>query len=34
MLLRDLQAEKPLTDIASWIADHNKPLPYGSDNWK
>jgi alpha-beta hydrolase superfamily lysophospholipase len=34
MLLRDLQAEKPLTDIAAWIADHNNPLPYGSENWK
>jgi len=34
MLLRDLQAEKPLTDIAAWIDDHNKPLPYGRDNWK
>jgi alpha-beta hydrolase superfamily lysophospholipase len=33
MLLRDLQREKPLTDIAVWIADHNKPLPYGSVNW-
>jgi alpha-beta hydrolase superfamily lysophospholipase len=34
MLLRDLQGEKPLTDIAAWIADHNKLLPYGTDNWK
>jgi len=34
MLLRDLKAEKPLTDIADWIADHSKPLPYGRDNWK
>jgi len=34
MLLRDLKAEKPLADIAAWIADHNKPLTYGRDNWK
>lgn len=34
MLLRDLQGEKPLADIAAWIADHNNPLPYGTDNWK
>ncbi|MBC7963359.1 MAG: lysophospholipase [Steroidobacteraceae bacterium] len=34
MLLRDLQGEKPLADIAAWIADHNDPLPYGTDNWK
>jgi alpha-beta hydrolase superfamily lysophospholipase len=35
MLLRDIQAEKPLTDIAAWIADQNKPLPFGSGsgNW-
>ena len=33
MLLRDLEAEKPLSDIATWIADHNKPLPYGTDRW-
>jgi alpha-beta hydrolase superfamily lysophospholipase len=33
MLLRDLQAEKPLADIAAWIADHNAPLPYGTDRW-
>jgi len=33
MLLRDLQAEKPLADIATWIADRNKPLPYGTDKW-
>ena len=34
MLLRDLQREKPLADIAAWIADHNNPLPYGTDHWK
>jgi alpha-beta hydrolase superfamily lysophospholipase len=34
MLLRDLNGYKPLTDIVAWIADHNKPLPYGRDNWK
>ena len=34
MLLRDLQGEKPLADIASWIADHDCPLPYGTDNQK
>jgi alpha-beta hydrolase superfamily lysophospholipase len=34
MLLRDLQGEKPLTDIESWIADHNNPLPYGKSDWK
>ena len=33
MLLRDLQREKPLTDIAVWIADHNRALPYGTDSW-
>jgi alpha-beta hydrolase superfamily lysophospholipase len=34
MLLRDLQGEKPLADIATWIANHNNPLHYGTDNWK
>ncbi len=34
MLLRDLQGEKPLADIAAWIACHDGPLPYGSDRWK
>jgi len=29
MLLRDLHREKPLIDIASWITNRNKPLPYG-----
>lgn len=32
MLLRDLYREKPLIDIATWIADHNRPLPYGTIN--
>jgi alpha-beta hydrolase superfamily lysophospholipase len=34
MLLRDLHGEKPLIDIATWITDHNTPLPYGTDRWK
>lgn len=34
MLLRDLHREKPLLDIVAWIADHNKPLPYGTASWK
>jgi len=34
MLLRDLQGEKPLADIAAWITDHDNPLPYGTYNWK
>ena len=34
MLLRDLQGEKPLADITAWIADHDKPLPYGTYSWK
>ena len=34
MLLRDLQAEKPLADIAAWIADHRTRLPYGSERWE
>jgi len=33
MLLRDLYREKPLIDIATWITDHNNPLPYGTVNW-
>jgi len=33
MLLRDLQGDKPLTDIAAWIADKNSALPYGKDSW-
>ncbi len=33
MLLRDLQGEKPLADIAVWVTDRNQPLPYGKDNW-
>ena len=31
MLLRDLQAETVLIDIAAWIADATQPLPSGSD---
>jgi len=34
MLLRDLQGEKPLADIAAWIADHDNHLPYGAHSWK
>lgn len=34
MLLRDLQSEKPLTDMAAWIEDHNRRLPNGTDKWK
>lgn len=34
MLLRDLQGEKPLADIAAWINDHNTPLPFGTDQWQ
>ncbi len=33
MLLRDLQGDKPLADIAAWIADHHVTLPYGTDSW-
>jgi acylglycerol lipase len=33
MLLRDLQADKPLADIAAWITDHKQPLVHGTDNW-
>ena len=34
MLLRDLQGEKPLADIAAWIGDHHAPLPCGSESWE
>lgn len=34
MLLRDLQGEKPLADIAAWITSQSKPLPYGTENWQ
>lgn len=34
MLLRDLHREKPLIDIATWISDNSKPLPYGTVNWQ
>ncbi len=30
LLLRDLHREKPLIDIATWITDRTKPLPYGT----
>jgi alpha-beta hydrolase superfamily lysophospholipase len=33
MLLRDLQAEKPLADIVAWITDHATPLPFSTDTW-
>ncbi|HBA73574.1 MAG TPA: alpha/beta hydrolase [Geobacter sp.] len=33
MLLRDLQAEKPLADIVAWVTDHDNPLPNGRDNF-
>jgi alpha-beta hydrolase superfamily lysophospholipase len=29
MLLRDLQGEKPLADIAAWVAHRATPLPWG-----
>ena len=31
LLLRDLQGEKPLADIVSWISDHDNLLPHGTD---
>lgn len=31
MLLRDLKAERVLTDVAAWIADAEAPLPSGAD---
>lgn len=34
MLLRDLQGEKPLADIAAWINDHTIDLPYGTKDWQ
>lgn len=33
MLLRDLQGDKPLADIAAWVTDRSTPLPYGADSW-
>lgn len=33
MLLRDLEGEKPLADIAAWIVDHDCSLPYGAAVW-
>ena len=32
MLLRDLQAEKPWSDIAAWIENRLAPLPSGADS--
>jgi len=32
MLLRDQQSEKPLADIAAWIANHNNTFLYGTNN--
>lgn len=34
MLLRDLQGEQPLADIAAWIADRTAPLIYGRSSWQ
>ena len=34
MLLRDLGAERVLTDIAIWIKDHEAPLPSGRERTK
>lgn len=34
MLLRDLHADQPLTDIATWIADPAAPLTYGRSRWQ
>ncbi len=34
MLLRDLQAEKPLADIVAWVTDRNGSLPYGAERWE
>ncbi|MDD2851942.1 MAG: lysophospholipase [Desulfuromonadaceae bacterium] len=33
MLLRDLQREKPLADIAAWVSNRNGRLPFGKDTW-
>jgi alpha-beta hydrolase superfamily lysophospholipase len=33
MLLRDIEGDKPLVDIISWIYDRNSPLPFSSDTW-
>jgi len=33
MLLRDLHAEEPLTDIVAWIDDHAAPLRFGKGEW-
>ncbi len=34
MLLRDLQGEKPLADIAAWVHDRSKPLRFGTETWQ
>jgi len=34
MLLRDLQREKPLSDIITWTLNHNAALVNGADNWE
>ena len=34
MLLRDLQGDKPLADIAAWIVNHDATLPNGSGDWR
>jgi len=34
MLLRDLQREKPLSDIVVWLSNHNTALAYGADDWQ
>jgi alpha-beta hydrolase superfamily lysophospholipase len=34
MLLRDLQREKPLSDIVAWIMDHNALLVNGESYWQ
>jgi alpha-beta hydrolase superfamily lysophospholipase len=31
LLLRDLRAEQPWRDIASWVGNHDAPLPSGAD---
>lgn len=34
LLLRDLQGEKPLADIVSWVIDRNRPLTNGLEVWE
>lgn len=31
LLLRDLHADRPWSDIVAWIGDHGAALPSGSD---